>query len=39
LEGLIKDDEKCGEMADNCKAIARIDAASVIAEKILDRIS
>ena len=39
LEKLLKDDAKRGEMADNCKAVARVDAAGVIAERILNRIS
>jgi UDP-N-acetylglucosamine--N-acetylmuramyl-(pentapeptide) pyrophosphoryl-undecaprenol N-acetylglucosamine transferase len=35
LEELIKDDAKRSEMSDNCKAVAQIDAASVIAERVL----
>jgi UDP-N-acetylglucosamine--N-acetylmuramyl-(pentapeptide) pyrophosphoryl-undecaprenol N-acetylglucosamine transferase len=35
LEELMRDDEKRGEMRENCKAVAKLDAAAVIAEKLL----
>ena len=39
LEKLLKDDTKRREMADNCKALIRVDAASEIADNLLARIS
>ena len=38
LEELMKDDEKRQQMKKNCEAIANVDAASKIAEKVLERI-
>ncbi|HUT28797.1 MAG TPA: UDP-N-acetylglucosamine--N-acetylmuramyl-(pentapeptide) pyrophosphoryl-undecaprenol N-acetylglucosamine transferase [Sedimentisphaerales bacterium] len=36
LEELMKDDEKRSEMRTNCKAVAKVDAAAVIARKLLN---